>query len=207
MKETQMQELSKYRYQAVNLSLAAIEGVIFLLCLLPGNRLYEWGRLSALQVLGQGQYWRLITSVFLHAGLRHLGSNLLVQVLMGGAVERNLGHVRYLIVFLIAGICGNILSIITDLATGSDVYSVGASGAIFGVMGVLIIMILRGRRQIARGSSLMARAGLAVLYAVYSGFATPGTDNAAHIGGLLAGLLLGAVFLAGRSSVDLSDLR
>ena len=202
-----MQELSKYRYQAVNLSLAAIEGVLFLLCLLPGNRLYEWGRLSALQVLGQGQYWRLITSVFLHAGLRHLGSNLLVQVLMGGAVERNLGHVRYLIVFLIAGICGNILSIITDLATGSDVYSVGASGAIFGVMGVLIIMILRGRRQIARGSSLMARAGLAVLYAVYSGFATPGTDNAAHIGGLLAGLLLGAVFLAGRSSVDLSDLR
>ena len=202
-----MQELSKYRYQAVNLSLAAIEGVIFLLCLLPGNRLYEWGRLSALQVLGQGQYWRLITSVFLHAGLRHLGSNLLVQVLMGGAVERNLGHVRYLTVFLIAGICGNILSIITDLATGSDVYSVGASGAIFGVMGVLIIMILRGRRQIARGSSLMARAGLAVLYAVYSGFATPGTDNAAHIGGLLAGLLLGAVFLAGRSSVDLSDLR
>ena len=202
-----MQELSKYRYQAVNLSLAAIEGVIFLLCLLPGNRLYEWGRLSALQVLGQGQYWRLITSVFLHAGLRHLGSNLLVQVLMGGAVERNLGHVRYLTVILIAGICGNILSIITDLATGSDVYSVGASGAIFGVMGVLIIMILRGRRQIARGSSLMARAGLAVLYAVYSGFATPGTDNAAHIGGLLAGLLLGAVFLAGRSSVDLSDLR
>ena len=207
MKETQMQELSKYRYQAVNLSLAAIEGVIFLLCLLPGNRLYEWGRLSALQVLGQGQYWRLITSVFLHAGLRHLGSNLLVQVLMGGAVERNLGHVRYLTVFLIAGICGNILSIIIDLATGRDVYSVGASGAIFGVMGVLIIMILRGRRQIARGSSLMARAGLAVLYAVYSGFATPGTDNAAHIGGLLAGLLLGAVFLAGRSSVDLSDLR
>lgn len=207
MKGTQMEELSKYRYQAVNLSLAAAEGVIFLLCLIPGNRLYEWGRLNALEVVRQGEYWRLITSVFLHAGLQHLGSNLLVQVLMGGAVERNLGHVRYLVVFLISGICGSILSILVNLRAGSNVYSVGASGAIFGVMGVLIVMILRGRHQIARGSSLMMRAGLAMLYAVYSGFATPGTDNAAHIGGLLAGLLLGAVFLAGRSTVDLSDLR
>ena len=201
-----MQELEKYRYQAVNLSLVLIEGVVFLLCMIPSSTLYERGLHNAYLVMN-GEYWRLITSIFLHSGLQHLGSNLLAQGLLGGAVERNIGHVRYLLLFLISGICGNILSAACDIATGSNTYSVGASGAVFGVMGCLIVIVIRGRNQIRKGSSLMVRAGLAVFYAVFSGFATPYTDNAAHIGGLAAGLVLGALFMMGRQTVDLQDLR
>lgn len=204
-----MQYLEKYRYQAVNLSLAALEGVIFLLCVLPfpGDLLYDYGEMHARLVFEQGQYWRLITSIFLHAGVEHLGSNLLMQVMLGGPAERNLGHIRYFIVFMASGICGNLLSAAWDYRIGVFRYSVGASGAIFGVMGVVVVMVIMGRKQVKQGTSLMVRAGLALFYSVYSGFASPNTDNAAHIGGLITGLLLGALFLSRRDEIDLRDLR
>ena len=99
-----MEDLRKYSYCSVNICLAVFEAVVFAVCLLTGDRLYAMGRCGTYLVLRDGQYWRLLTSVFLHAGLSHLGSNLLVQILMGNIVERNLGHVRYLILFLLSGI-------------------------------------------------------------------------------------------------------
>jgi rhomboid protease GluP len=169
--------------------------------------MYIAGRCGTDLVLAQGQYWRLLTSVFLHAGLSHLGSNLLVQILMGNAVERNLGHVRYLALYLLSGIGGNVISVLYDRAQGVNIYSVGASGAVFGVMGTLIILILRGRKKLRSGSSLLPRAAFAVFYAVYSGFRNPYTDNAAHLGGLLFGAALGTLLTVTLEDVDLQDLR
>ena len=202
-----MQELRKYSYCSVNLCLAALQAAVFLLCLLTGDRLYVAGRCGTNLVLEQGQYWRLLTSVFLHSGFTHLGSNLLVQVLMGNAVERNLGHIKYLILYLASGIGGNVVSVLYDHAMGVNIYSVGASGAVFGVMGVLMLLIIKGRRKIQRGSSMLVRAGFAVFYAVYSGFKNPYTDNAAHLGGLAVGVLLGLILTLGMEDVDLQDLR
>ena len=202
-----MQELRKYSYCSVNITLAVIQAAVFALCMITGNRLYLPGRCGTDLVLVQGEYWRLLTSIFLHAGLYHLGSNLLVQILMGGPVERNLGHIRYLILYLASGIGGNIISVLYDRAAGVNTYSVGASGAVFGVMGALIVLIIRGRKKLRAGSSLPARAAFAVFYAVYAGFRTPYTDNAAHIGGLIFGLLLGALFTIRTDEVDLRDLR
>ena len=172
-----MEDLRKYSYCSVNLCLAAVEAAVFALCLLTGDRLYAAGRCGTYLVLRDGQYWRLLTSVFLHAGLSHLGSNLIVQILMG------------------------------DSALGVNTYSVGASGAVFGVMGVLVLLIVRGRKKLRSGSSMLPRAAFAVFYAVYSGFKNPYTDNAAHLGGLAAGVLLGVLFTIGMEDVDLSDLR
>jgi rhomboid protease GluP len=169
--------------------------------------MYIAGRCGTNLVLYKWQYWRLLTSVFLHAGLSHLGSNLLVQILMGGAVERNLGHIRYLFLYLVSGIGGNVVSVLYDRVQGVNTYSVGASGAVFGVMGTLIILILRGRKKLRSGSSLLPRAAFAVFYAVYSGFRNPYTDNAAHLGGLLFGAVLGALLTAALEDVDLQDLR
>jgi len=202
-----MTELRKYSYCSVNLCLAALQVLVFLACLLTGDRLYAAGRCGTNLVLNEGQYWRLLTSVFLHSGFTHLGSNLLVQVLMGNAVERNLGHIKYLILYLAAGIGGNIVSVLYDHAMGVNIYSVGASGAVFGVMGVLMLLIVKGRRKIQRGSSMLVRAGFAVFYAVYSGFKNPYTDNAAHLGGLAVGVLLGLILTLGMEDVDLQDLR
>ena len=202
-----MAELRKYSYCSVNLCLAALQAAVFLLCLLTGDRLYVAGRCGTNLVLEQGEYWRLLTSVFLHSGFTHLGSNLLVQVLMGNAVERNLGHIKYLILYLASGIGGNVVSVLYDHAMGVNIYSVGASGAVFGVMGVLMLLIVKGRRKVQRGSSMLVRAGFAVFYAVYSGFKNPYTDNAAHLGGLAVGVLLGLILTLGMEDVDLQDLR
>ena len=202
-----MAELRKYSHCSVNLCLAALQAAVFLLCLLTGDRLYVAGRCGTNLVLEQGEYWRLLTSVFLHSGFTHLGSNLLVQVLMGNAVERNLGHIKYLILYLASGIGGNVVSVLYDHAMGVNIYSVGASGAVFGVMGVLMLLIIKGRKKLQRGSSMLVRAGFALFYAVYSGFRNPYTDNAAHLGGLAVGVLLGLILTLGMEDVDLQDLR
>lgn len=202
-----LQDLRKYSYCAVNLTLAAVQILVFILCTMTGNAMYIAGRCGTDLVLVQGQYWRLLTSVFLHAGLSHLGSNLLVQILMGNAVERNLGHMRYLVLYLLSGIGGNVISVLYDRAQGVNIYSVGASGAVFGVMGTLFVLIIRGRKKLRSGSSLLTRAAFAVFYALYSGFRNPYTDNAAHLGGLAFGVALGILLTAGLEDVDLRDLR
>ena len=202
-----MQELRKYSYCSVNIALAAIQAAVFVLCMLVGGRPYPAGRCGTNLVLVQKEYWRLLTAVFLHSGLYHLGSNLFVQVLMGNAVERNLGHIKYLILYIVSGVGGNVISVLYDRAQGVNTYSVGASGAVFGVMGALIVLIIKGRKKLRTGSSMLVRAGFAVFYAVYAGFRTPYTDNAAHLGGLAFGIALGVLLTITLDDVDLQDLR
>ena len=202
-----MQELRKYSYCSVNIALAAIQAAVFVLCMLVGGRPYPAGRCGTNLVLVQKEYWRLLTAVFLHTGLYHLGSNLFVQVLMGNAGERNLGHIKYLILYIVSGVGGNIISVLYDRAQGVNTYSVGASGAVFGVMGALIVLIIKGRKKLRTGSSMLVRAGFAVFYAVYAGLSTPYTNNAAHIGGLAFGAALGVLLTITLDDVDLQDLR
>ena len=202
-----MQELRKYSYCSVNIALAAIQAAVFVLCMLVGGRPYPAGRCGTNLVLVQKEYWRLLTAVFLHTGLYHLGSNLFVQVLMGNAVERNLGHIKYLILYIVSGVGGNVISVLYDRAQGVNTYSVGASGAVFGVMGALIVLIIKGRKKLRTGSSMLVRAGFAVFYAVYAGLRTPYTNNAAHIGGLAFGAALGVLLTITLDDVDLQDLR
>lgn len=202
-----MRELRKYSYCKANIILALIQAAVFGACLILGDAPYILGQCGTRLVIEGRQYWRLLTSVFLHANLSHIGSNLLVQILMGNAVERNIGSVRYVILYLLTGIGGNVVSVAYDYARGFNTYSVGASGAVFGVMGTLIILIIKGRKKLRRGSSLLVRALFAVFYAVYSGFQNPYTDNAAHIGGLVTGLVLGVLLTAGMNDADLQDLR
>ena len=202
-----MQELRKYSYCSVNIALAVFQAAVFALCMITGDRLYIAGRCGTDLVLVQQEYWRLLTSVFLHSGLYHLGSNLIAQVFLGNAVERNLGHIEYLFLYIVSGVGGNIISVLYDRAQGVNTYSVGASGAVFGVMGALIVLIIKGRKKLRTGSSMLVRAGFAVFYAVYAGFRTPYTDNAAHLGGLAFGIALGVLLTIPLDDVDLRDLR
>ena len=202
-----MQELRKYSYCSVNIALAVFQAAVFALCMITGDRLYLAGRCGTDLVLVQKEYWRLLTSVFLHSGLYHLGSNLIAQVFLGNAVERNLGHIKYLFLYIVSGVGGNIISVLYDRAQGVNTYSVGASGAVFGVMGALIVLIIKGRKKLRTGSSMLVRAGFAVFYAVYAGFRTPYTDNAAHLGGLAFGIALGVLLTIPLDDVDLRDLR
>jgi len=135
----------------------------------------------------EGQYWRLVTSMFLHGGLVHVALNAWGLYQLGSLFELLLGSPRLLLVFFVTGIAGSLAS---DMFTHAP--SLGASGAIFGVMGALIAFLLRRRGALTpQGKSiLMQLVGWAVIN-VFFGFSTPGIDNSAHLGGCAAGLLLG----------------
>jgi rhomboid protease GluP len=136
----------------------------------------------------QGEYWRLVTSMFLHGGIVHLVLNAWALYQLGSLFEILMGSGRLAGVYLAAGIAGSLAS-----AFWSDVPSVGASGAIFGLLGALISFLLRRRENLTPQAKALL--GQLVMWAVinvafgFSGAAN--IDNAAHMGGLVAGLLAG----------------
>ncbi len=138
-----------------------------------------------------GQWWRLISCIFLHLGLFHklLNMNALVQI--GTIMERLLGKWIFLIDYLGCGV----MSSFASLYFNNDVVSAGASGAIFGIYGTMIGYFLREKQEIPNGviSHLQKSTLVFIAYNVIFGFMAVGIDNATHIGGLLTGILLGFV--------------
>ncbi|HYX24842.1 MAG TPA: rhomboid family intramembrane serine protease [Thermoanaerobaculia bacterium] len=135
----------------------------------------------------QGQYWRLVTSMFLHIGVLHLLVNGWALYQLGGLFELLLGSGRLLLVYFVSGIVGSIAS---NLFTRS--LSAGASGAIFGVMGALIAFLMKRRGMLTpQAKSLLMQLLLWAGINVFLGSTTPGIDNAAHLGGCAAGLVIG----------------
>lgn len=173
----------------------------------PGREwIYMRGALYApLLLKGQG-FYRILTAVFIHADTVHLFNNMIVQFAGGNLLEKKIGHFRYALVYLLSGAAGNLVSIAADLMTGSFGFSVGASGAVFGVLGAMIFLIVRQRDRTGSYRSLLLRTGLMTAYLLFSGWHNPSINQAAHAGGLLAGFLLCAVLMHGRREVDLNEL-
>jgi rhomboid protease GluP len=164
-------------------------GGLGLLSAFDGRMLYRFGSGYGIAVL-YGQWWRLITPIFLHGGILHFGFNSYVLLQLGPLVESEYGRDRFWIVYLACGIVGNVLAAV--FAPSHPV--VGASGAIFGLIGVLIVH--SGRRGGFGGQQLRRRLiQWAFLMFVIS--LMPGISLSAHAGGFLAGLALGWVVPAG----------
>lgn len=138
-----------------------------------------------------GEYYRLFTSMFLHFGFEHLMNNILILIVMGRVLEPQIGTVRYLLLYLLSGIGGNIVSAGWEWITGDYAISAGASGAIFGIIGGLLYIAIRNRGRIGnltgRGLIFM------IVLSLYYGFTSSGVDNMAHIGGLLSGCIAGVL--------------
>jgi rhomboid protease GluP len=135
-----------------------------------------------------GQYWRFITPIFLHANLLHVGLNMLNFFVLGIFLERLLGHLRFLLVYLATGV----ISIMASFYFAPQEISVGASGAIFGLVGAYSIFVLAHRKAL-RASGIPALLWLVFIIGanLSVGFFIANTDNYAHVGGLLSGCLLG----------------
>lgn len=148
--------------------------------------LYRWGANSASAVTLEGQYWRLLTATFLHAGLMHLALNMLGLWEAGRQISRWYGNAHFLMIYLGAALAGSALSL---HFSSQKAVSVGASGAVFGVLGALLMALQRHREHIPASIAkrLMTSQGVFVAYALLQGFTKPGIDNAAHVGGLMAG--------------------
>ena len=165
-----------------------------------GRQLVLWGsNVSGLTL--HGQPWRLLTSVFVHAGLSHLLLNLFSLWLLGLLVEDRVGPLRLLLVYLACGVGGSLASLWWH---ESGINSVGASGAIFGLYGLLLALLL-GKKLVLDKSDRRAMLGL-VLYLVFSNLLSGlsgNIDNAAHVGGLATGLFIaGPLALIGLKGGD-----
>ncbi|MBC7774983.1 MAG: rhomboid family intramembrane serine protease [Phycisphaerae bacterium] len=150
-----------------------------------GIELLEWGANRRAETTG-GEWWRLLTSMFLHGGLMHLVSNIFGLVMAAIFVEPLLGRNKYLILYLLAGLCGSL----TSIWWYENTISVGASGSIFGLYGAVLGLLLTNAFPRYEKKGILILIGIYVVFNLVWGL-TGGIDNAAHIGGLLSGVVIG----------------
>ena len=163
--------------------------------------MFRCGALWVPSVLEDLEIYRLLTSAFLHFSFLHLFNNMLLLFFMGDVLEDAVGGIRFLIVYLLSGIAGNLITLLLEVHTGEYSLSAGASGAVFGVLGALLCLLIlnRGRVSYLTGG----RIAFFVLYSLFTGFTSSGVNNAAHVGGLLAGFVLALISRpAGSSGED-----
>ena len=134
-------------------------------------------------ILEFNQYYRLITSSFLHIGILHLLFNMYALYIIGAQIENFYGKAKYLIIYLGSAIFGSLLSICFH-----DGISAGASGAIFGLLGAMLYFGYHYRLYL--GNVLQSQIIPIIILNLFLGFITPGIDNACHVGGLISGIFL-----------------
>jgi membrane associated rhomboid family serine protease len=144
----------------------------------PGGSLFgKWALYGPL--VAQGDWWRLITAAFLHGSVIHIGFNMVALAWLGGPVERYIGSVRYLALYLVSGLAGSAGALV---ATPTSV-TVGASGAVFGILGALLII------EYQQTGSIMGQASMLILINLAFSFTVAGISIGGHIGGLIGGIL------------------
>lgn len=130
-----------------------------------------------------GEYYRIITSMFLHGGITHLFINMYSLYVLGPQIESFFGKTKYLIIYLISGICGGLLSVVFNLNS----ISVGASGALFGLLGSILYFGYYYRTYL--GNVIKSQILPIIIANLAIGFIVSGIDNFAHIGGLISGIM------------------
>ena len=166
-----------------------------------------------LQPMAMTVYLTLLISMFMHGGFAHLGGNMLYLWIFGDNIENALGHLRYLAFYLVCGVLASLAHVFTTAATHGNmlVPSLGASGAISGVLGGYMLLFPGGRvRMLVRGGTTdmpaYAAIGMWFVFQVVAGMgmlggrSSGGVAYAAHVGGFVAGLILVKVFALGRST-------
>ena len=144
-----------------------------------------------------GEYFRLLLSIFMHFGISHLVNNMLVLFVLGNYLERAMGRVKYLLFYLACGIGANLVSVAYDLCLTSmgrmpdAAVSAGASGAIFGVSGGLLYVVMANRGRLE--DLQVKQVGLMIILSLYLGFRSVETDNLAHVAGAVIGFILAAL--------------
>lgn len=151
------------------------------------NPMLYYGALSWMRV-EKGEVYRLLTSIFLHGDISHLLNNMIVLLVVGGQTERLLGRVRFLILYFGAGILAGVFSLGYNRFNGEIVTSIGASGAIMGVVGAFAYILIRNKGRIADMS--LRRIIMFVFFSIYGGITSEGIDNMAHIGGIISGFII-----------------
>ena len=185
--------LEEFRKEPVTFILILINVLVFLVSDLTGYsqdvmHMLDLGAAYTPLITEGGEVYRLFTSMFLHFGIAHLLNNMLVLFVLGSRLERAAGKIRFLVIYLLGGVAGNVISLLLELDSGDYSVSAGASGAVFAVMGAMIYIVVRNRGWLEDLS--WRQIVVMALFSLYFGFASSGGDNAAHVGGLISGGIL-----------------
>lgn len=180
-----------------------INVAVFLILSLFGNTedavfMLQHGAMYEPMVTQQHEFYRIFTSMFLHFGITHLLNNMVLLGALGWNLELEIGKIRFLIIYLVSGIGGNLFSLYFGISAETYAVSAGASGAIFGLMGALLYVVIANRGRLGR---LSGRGMLfMVVLSLYFGFTSSGVDNWAHIGGLITGFVMAVILYRRKDS-------
>lgn len=188
--------------------LIAVNVAVFFILSLFGDTedavfMMQHGAMYSDFVIQDHEYYRLFTCLFLHFGIEHLLNNMVILGALGWNLELQTGKIRFLLIYFGSGLFGNVVSLIFHGAAQEYTVSAGASGAIFGLMGALLGVVIANHGRLGR----LSRRGMLVMVALslYFGLSSSGVDNYAHIGGLVCGFLLAFILYRKRRGRDGSE--
>ncbi|HEY9260030.1 rhomboid family intramembrane serine protease [Chitinophaga sp.] len=201
-----MKITDRLKIMPVTLVLITINVCVFLWTIITGMDIW-WGDATALLhaganywplTIGHREYWRLLTSMFLHAGLWHLVTNMLGLFIGGFFLEPVLRSFRYSAAYIITGLISDYVSIWFH----KGAIGVGASGAIFGIYGVFLALLTTSLFHRETRKAFLAYIGLFIALNVVAAVVSQGVDNAAHLVGFLSGALIGYLFFFTLTKAD-----
>ena len=182
---SRIEQVFKDKVPYITYFLIALNVIFYVVPILLGD--YQWilnsGCVHGPSIRG-GQYYRLLTGMFLHGSIFHIFFNCYALYIIGSQIESFMGKTKYIIIYLFSGIMGSLFS----MTFGGATASIGASGAIFGLMGALLYFGYYYRVYL--GNVLKSQIIPLILFNLVLGFIIPGVDNFGHIGGLVGGLLI-----------------
>lgn len=185
----------KYKLNQVTKGVFAfvfINVIIFAICTFTGSLLYNKGYTGYAYFHYKKEWYRLVTSLFLHQDMEHLVSNMMILYFAGEIVEKASSTAYSVFLYFFCGISGNLVSVAYEIITQDYSKSIGASGAVFGYLGALISFVIY--KRIRNENMSIPRVIGAVFISLYAGFSNSRVNNAAHIGGLISGLIVGMIY-------------
>lgn len=184
------EEAAEYYFTAL---FVIINIVVFLICTFTKDLLYNKGAFYVWSFITDKEYYRLLSAIFLHYDINHLISNMILLFFLGRVVEKHIGHIPFFVVYMLSGIGGNIISGLWELKIEHYSMSAGASGAVFGLTGALLILVIfhKGKLDEIKWQGVV----IMIFLSVYNGFVVDNINNAAHIGGLAIGIVITVIVL------------
>lgn len=191
-------------FTPVNTAMVIINVLVFFVLTFSGSTediefMLKHGAMYVPAVLEDGQYYRFFTCMFLHFGFMHLAGNMVVLMFLGDNVERAVGKIKFILIYILGGLFGSIGSFAFAMFYNPGIVSAGASGAIFALIGALLWLVIRNKGQLEDMTTL--KMCVLIAYALYNGITSKNVDMAAHLFGLLGGFLT-AIVLYRKGSVD-----
>nr|WP_106781590.1 rhomboid family intramembrane serine protease [Lysinibacillus timonensis] len=177
-------------------TIIAINLIIYILTIPSDLRdiIFAYG-MSINYAIGYGEWWRVVTSIFIHADFFHVLFNMFSLFLFGPELEKIAGKARFLTIFLLAGIFGNVITFVTQ---HSFYASVGASGAIYGLFGAYAALVYYTRHTMPQLKQIIMPL---IIISVILTFLQPGINIAGHLGGLATGFIIGLVYFTPKNII------